>query len=123
MYETYNNTIAVPVRQLIDSGIISKPNYDKLVRAKKVKVLQRGCLGTPALADFSSFPERFRRVMETVFGDPKAERSTNALAEFLGQDTKAIEFYSSYEVDDNRYLPAETIKEYYANACVLNAVH
>lgn len=123
MYETYNNTIAVPVRQLIDSGIISKPNYDKLVRAKKVKVLQRGCLGTPALADFSSFPERFRRVMETVFGDPKAERSTNALAEFLGQDTKAIEFYSSYEVDENRYLPSETIKEYYANACVLNAIH
>lgn len=123
MYETYNNITAVPVRAIIEAGIISKPNYDKLVRAKKVKVLQRGCLGTPALADFSSFPERFRRVMETVFGDPKAERSANALAEFLGQDTKAIEFYSSYEVDDNRYLPAETIKEYYANACVLNAIH
>lgn len=122
MYETYNNTIAVPVRKIIDAGIITEDNYKKLVARKKVKVLQRGCLGTPALADFSSFPERFRRVMETVFGDPKAKKSTNALDEFLGQDTKAIEFYSSYEVDDNRYLPAETIKEYYANACVLNAI-
>lgn len=123
MYESFGNTIAVPVKAIIDSGIMTESNYKQLVLRKKVKVLQRGCLGTPALADFSSFPERFRRVMETVFGDPKAERSANALAEFLGQDTKAIEFYSSYEVDDNRYLPAETIKEYYANACVLNAIH
>lgn len=123
MYETYNNAIAIPVKAIIDSGIMTESNYKQLVLRKKVKVLQRACLGTPALADFSSFPERFRRVMENVFGDPRAERSTNALAEFLGQDTKAIEFYSSYEVDDNRYLPAETIKEYYANACVLNAIH
>jgi len=123
MYESFGNTIAVPVKAIIDSGIISKSNYDQLVLRKKVKVLQRGCLGTPALADFSSFPERFRRAMETVFGDPKSERSTNALDEFLGQDTKAMEYYSSYEVDDNRYLPADTIKEYYANACVLNAIH
>ena len=84
MYETYNNTIAVPVRKIIDAGIITEDNYKKLVSRKKVKVLQRGCLGTPALADFSSFPERFRRVMETVFGDPKAKKSTNALDEFLG---------------------------------------
>lgn len=123
MYESFGNTIAVPVKAIIDSGIMTESNYKQLVLRKKVKVLQRGCLGTPALADFSSFPERFRRVMETVFGDPKAERSANALAEFLGQDTRAIEFYSSYEVDDNRHLPAETIKEYYANACVLNAIH
>ena len=123
MYESFGNTIAVPIRQIIDAGIITEGNYQKLVRRKKVKVLQRGCLGTPALADFSSFPERFRRVMETVFGDPKAERSKNALDEFLGQDTKVMEFYSSYEVDDNRYLPTETINEYYANACVLNAIH
>lgn len=123
MYESFGNTIAVPVKAIIDSGIMTESNYKQLVLRKKVKVLQRGCLGTPALADFSSFPERFRRIMETVFGDPKAERSTNALDEFLCQDTKAIEFYSSYEVDENRYLPSETIKEYYANACVLNAVH
>lgn len=123
MYETFGNTIAVPVKAIIDSGIISKSNYDQLVLRKKIKVLQRGCLGTPALADFSSFPERFRRVMENVFGDPKAEQSKNALSEFLGQDTAAIEYFSSYEIDDNRYLPADTIKEYYANACVLNAIH
>lgn len=123
MYETFGNTIAVPVRQIVDSGFISESNYKKLVRTNKVKVLQRGCLGTPAMADFSSLPERFRKAIEMEWGDPKAKRNTNALDEFLGQDTKAIEFYSSYEVDDNRYLPAETIKEYYANACVLNAIH
>jgi len=123
MYETFGNTIAVPVRQIVDSGFISESNYKKLVRTNKVKVLQRGCLGTPAMADFSSFPERFRKAIEMEWGDPKAKQNTNALDEFLGQDTKAIEFFSSYEVDDNRYLPADTIKEYYANACVLNAIH
>ncbi|MBV5343627.1 hypothetical protein JZU68_08505, partial [bacterium] len=123
MYETFNNTIAVQVRAIIDSGIMTESNYKQLVLRKKVKVLQRGCLNTPALADFSSFPERFRRVMENVFGDPKLMKTTNPLDDYLGQDTKAMEFYSSYEVDDNRYLPAETIKEYYANACVLNAIH
>ena len=69
MYETFGNTIAVPVKAIIDSGIISKSNYDQLVSRKKIKVLQRGCLGTPALADFSSFPERFRRVMELTWKD------------------------------------------------------
>ena len=123
MYETFGNAIAVPVKAIVDAGIITEQNYRKLVERKKVKVLQRGCLGTPAMADFSSFPERFRRVMETVFGDPKAERTTNSLDEFLGDDIKAADFFDTYEVDDNRYLPAETIKEYYANACVLNAIH
>lgn len=123
MYETFGNTIAVPVKPIIDLGIIGESNYKQLVLRGKVKPLQRGCLGTPAMADFSSFPERFRKAIEMEWGDPKAKRNTNALDEFLGQDTKAIEFFSSYEVDDNRYLPADTIKEYYANACVLNAIH
>jgi hypothetical protein len=123
MYETIGNTITVPVRSIIDAGIISTPNYKKLVRQKRVKVVQRGCLGTPALADFSSFPERFRKMMENEWGDPKAERSTNALDQYLGQDNAAIEYFSSYEVDDDRYLPQDTITEYYSNACVLNAIH
>jgi hypothetical protein len=108
---------------VIDSGIISKSNYDKLVREKKVKVLQRACINTPALADFSSFPERFRRVMETVFGDPKAAKSRNALDNYLVGDVAAMEFYSTYTYgDDNKSLKPEVVSEYYANACVLNAI-
>ncbi len=123
MYESYGNTIAVPVRMVIDSGIITESNYKKLVREKKVKVLQRACLNTPALADFSSFPERFRRVMETVFGDPKAAKSHNALDNYLVGDVAAMEFYSKYTYgDDNKSLKPEVVSEYYANACVLNAI-
>jgi len=122
VYETIEGRIAVPVKAVIDEGIISESNYKQLVSRGKIKVMQRGCYNTPALADYSSFPERFRRVMDTVFGDPKSEKQ-NALVEFLGDDIAAAEFYNSYEIDDDRYLPADTIKEYYANACVLNAVH
>ena len=123
MYETFGNTIAVPVKQIIDLGIIKESNYKKLVSHGKIKPLQRGCFGTKATADLSSFPERFRRRIEMEVLDPESKNTTNSLDEFLGQDTKAIEYYSTYEVDNDRYLPADTIKEYYANACVLNAIH
>ena len=122
MYEQIDGRIAVPVKSIIDAGILSEANYKKLVRDKKITVLQRGCYGTPAKADYSSFPERFRRLMDGVFGDPK-KVSTNALEQFLDKDIKAMEFFSSYEVDEQRTLPADTVKEYYANACVLNAIH
>jgi len=123
MYDTYQNKTVIPANLLWEHGIMTRVNYDKLVIRGKLKVLKPGKgKDNHALVDIQ-MPERFYKIMETVLGDPKKKVSENALDEFLGQDTKAIEFFSSYEVDDDRYLPADTIKEYYANACVLNAIH
>lgn len=123
MYEYYNNTLTVSARNLIDNGIMSEDNYRKMTTRKVIRVVRRGCLNTPALIDYNSLPERFRKVMELEFGDPTKKALSNVLEQYIIQDTKAIEFYSSYEVEPDRYLPQDVITEYYTNAIVLNAIH
>lgn len=126
MVETYNNRQAIPARVLINEGILSPSNYDNLVIRKKINILQRGCLNTPALIDYNSLPERFRKKIEMEFPQWLTKKEVNLIADYIIQDSAAIEFFSSYEIEPDRYLPQKednnVVKEYYTNAIVLNAI-
>ena len=127
MVEYYNNMLAIQSRSLIDNGIMSEDTYRKLTVRKQINVIRRGCYGTPALIDYKTMPERFRKKIEMEFGDITKKTITNVLQQLIIQDSAAMEFYSSYEVEPDRYLPASednnVVKEYYTNAIVLNAIH
>lgn len=123
MVEYYNNRLAVPTRMLIDEGIMTVENYKQLSSRNKIKVVQRGCLNTPALVDYNSLPERFRKVIEMKFGDVTKQPVANIFTDHIIQDTAAIEFLSSYQLPNGDSLPADAVTEYYNNAIVLNAIH
>ena len=123
MVEDYNNTLVAPAQWLIKEGILTKSNYDNLVIRKKINVVRRGCLNTPALVAYDTLPKRFRDAIELKFGDVKKQSTHNEFADHIIQDTAAIEFYSEYELANGNQLPSETITEYYNNAIILNAIH
>jgi len=120
--EYYNGTKAIQARFLIDEGIMTAVNIKNLSRRNQINVVRRGCLNTPALIDLKSMPERFRRILEMDYADIINKPAVNFLAEQIIQDSAAIEFYSSYEIEPDRFLPRDVINEYYTNAIVLNGI-
>ena len=69
--QRYGQTIAVTVEDLTRSddgkAIMSMNNYRNLVRRKQVNILRPGKgLGSCALIEYSSLPERFRRRFEST---------------------------------------------------------
>ena len=53
-------------------AVVSKCNYDKLVSRGRINVLRPGKgLGSYALIEYRSLPERFRTRFEKKYGDPE----------------------------------------------------
>ena len=127
MVEYYNNTLTVQAGALIESGIFSKANYDQLVSRGSINVVRRGCINTPALIDYKSMPERFRKRIEMEFGDIIKKPTSSIIEQYIYDDIKAMEFFSSYQLTNGDYLPAKeennVVKEYYTNAIILNSIH
>ena len=124
MFETIDNKLCVQASALIESGIITKANYDKLRNNGTLKVRRRGCLGNPAMVDFTSMPDRFKR--------PAEERFKTHIQSFLDQqllenriveDPEAMKFFSEYKTKTGGTLKGEQVLKYYNNAIVLDAIH
>lgn len=122
-YEHCNDILCVQAGWLIEEGILSKGNYDKLTQRKWLTVERRACKGSPALVQWRSIPERFRSVIVDRFGNPELLDKPKAFADMVAPDAQAMEYYSGYLLADGRNLPAENVAEYCANASVLNAIH
>ena len=121
--EVYNGHICVTVAELIDSvdeRIMSRENYDILVRRKRLRVLRPGKgLGNPALVEWASIPERFKTKYVAKYGDP--DRIIMEQSKTLTYDTLAEEYFSDkLTEEDGIVLSSGKIKEYSINASVLN---
>ncbi len=127
--EYYNNTLCIEAGWLIEEGILSKPNYDKLTRIPKgkkesvIKVVRRGCLTSPALVSYDSIPERFKSEIKKKIGDPYEVATKSVLADTITPDDEAKRFFEDYILDSDEHLPADVQIEYRANAEILNAIH
>jgi hypothetical protein len=126
MFEHYNNTLCVSgsaliIRESNPNGLISKDMWDKLVK-KGVRVARRASYGNSALIDFETLPAKYKDLITSKFGDPKEAASAKPFKDRILPDAAAITWYSGYKLQDGRYLPAETQKEYAVNASVLNAI-
>ena len=121
--EYIGNTLAIETSWLVESGVVSESNYKQLSARGNISVLRRGCLNTPAMVDFESMPERFKRKIEAIVGNPYDAVKVNQVQERIRDNAEVREFFEGYRLADGRFLPAETRREYYANAIVLDAVH
>jgi len=123
MFEYYNNILCVQGGWLYNEGnILSINNYRNLVRRGFLNIMRRGCKGTPALIEYDSLPERFRNVIVKNDGNPHKTTKLNPFKDYLETDILAIEFYNNYTLDDGSALPQKNIKQYIAEAEILNAV-
>ena len=102
-------------------AVMTQSCYKKLVLRNRVNVLRPGKgLGSYALVEYRSLPERFRSRFEAKYGDPgkmmKQERAA------LPTDAEAQRFYREHLLPDGGHLPEEKQTEYTLNARVLNAL-
>ena len=120
----YNNTLTVEAGWLIDEGIITDVNYRNLTQRKQLNVIRRGCANTPALVQYDSMPERFKRaIVDKVGCDPYKVVAVNQVQSHITENVKAMDFFETYKLSDGRFLPPVVRREYYANAIVLDAIH
>lgn len=122
--EFFNNTFTIEADWLLDEGIMTYDNYKALAKRNHINVVRRGCRNTPALVAYDSMPERFKQaVCERVGGDPYRLAKVNQLEIRIEHDHGTSVYFENYQLEDGRYLPSETRREYYTNAIVLKAIH
>lgn len=119
----HDNTLAVEVAWLEKEGIITKDAYHKLAQRQNILVVRRGCANTPALVAYESIPERFRKLIQDKVGDPYKIVKVNQVEAHIKPNPEASKLFETFRLPDGRFLKAETQREYYANAIVLDAIH
>ncbi|MDR0695143.1 MAG: hypothetical protein LBF81_07590 [Prevotellaceae bacterium] len=120
----HKHRVCIEANVLWQSGIITRSNYDAMVKRRRLTVVRRGGgADTPALVSWNDFPEHLRaEVKSALGGDPRDLAQRNILTEYLEYDASAEVFFSGYRRADGDFLPSETVEKYIANAGVLNAI-
>ena len=120
--EIYQNNIAVTVEELTSEqggkAVMTMGNYKTLVKRDKITVLRRGCNCTPALVEWASLPERFKRAFVEKWGDP--EKLMRDDRPHLAMNDAAREYFAGVTLPDGKRLTQELIEEYSLNASVLD---
>ena len=102
-------------------AVMSRSAYDHLVTRNRVNVLRPGKgLGSYALIEYRSLPERFRIRFEEKYGDPEKTMKQDEMP--LAMDAEAQRFYHDHLLPSGEHLPEEKQTEYTTNARVLNAL-
>jgi len=120
--EYYNDTLCIEANKLWQAEIVSFDYYRQLCSRNKIKVVRRGCLGTPALVAYDSIPERFRKLIKEKCGEVETSASRDTFEGQIINDEVALAFFRTHRLDDDRRLPKEAIEEYCANASILNTL-
>jgi len=124
MLEFHNNILCAHAGWLFgDAQIMSEHMYRYLSNQKAFNVVRRGCKGNPALVDYESLPDRFKKEIEkAVGGDPYKKVKHKSFNDQLKPDPAAAEFYANFKLSDGRNLPENNQRQYQAEAEILNAL-
>lgn len=121
----YGKKICVSCRELVESGIISKPTYDKYVNIGKLTVARRGARNREALVYYDSMYPPVRIAYDTKNPDAKEhlqeqlkKQQISPMNIRLKSDDKAVKFYKAYTPK----ISMDRQKEYVLNAKVMNAM-
>ena len=124
MYQFHNDTLCIPAAELYGKAeIITRHNYDRLTQRGGLRVVRRGCKGTPALVEFSSMKSWIKNAVINLYGDPGDKMVVHYFAEYIKPDAEAAHFFSRYKLEDGRLLPENIQREYRTNAELLDAIH
>ena len=119
--EYYSNRLCVSARELIDSGLMSIPNYKAMSRRGRIDVVRRGggATGQYALVAVESLPRAYKAKVMELYPDGDLTRVKQWVLSNYETDQAAMAFFHSKE-QTGIDLPAEKIREYVVNASVLN---
>lgn len=122
----HNGILCIELSPLQKLGIVSKMLWDKWQR-DGATLVQKGGNGRKSLIAFDTIPQKYQEIIRDTFGDVKQAPVKTAFKDEVVIDTKALACFSSYLLPDGRQLATidngKHVREYSANANVLNAIH
>ena len=119
--EYYGNILCVSARELVDNGIMSQSNYQKMATRGRFNVVRRGggASGNVALVAVDSLPTTYREKVEEVFPGGDEARLAGWVKSNYERDPQAMTYF--YSIDQCGIdLPEAKRQEYITNASVLN---
>ena len=123
MFEWVDNILCVHASWLYgDGAIMSQSCYKLLVHRGSIEVVRRACRNRPALVAYESLPERFKSAIEEKIGNPYKKVEENEVLKYMKEVPAALKFYREYRYGEDKPLPSETIREYYADVQVMTAI-
>lgn len=119
--EYYGDRLCISMRDLVDGGIMSEPNYKQLAARGRFDVVRRGggSAGCYALVAVDSLPQRYQDRVKEVYPGGAQARLEGWIKSNYEVDQKATAFFFSKE-KCGVALPPEKAKEYVTNTSVLN---
>lgn len=118
--EEINGRPAASVSWMVENNIISLGNVKNLIVRGDIEQARRACKGHGALVYADNMPIRFQSKIINMVGD--IYQAMQACILKVEHDAKAAQFYDEYETSEGRLLPEDKRREYYATACVMNAI-
>lgn len=110
------------MRELVDGGVMTAPNYKQLAARGRIDVVRRGGRSGYALVAVSSLPDSYREKVSTLYPDPSLEVLFAWLDANYGVDQKAVVYFNEWKVKcGHDHASDDHVAEYVANASVLNA--
>lgn len=117
--EYYGNRLCVSYHELVDSGIMSVPNYKQMSSRGRLDVVRRGNRCKYALIAVDSLPSSYKEKVEAQYPGGDAVRLKGWVLSNYEMDQAAVVFFHDRRktgVD----LPEDKAREYIINASVLN---
>lgn len=123
MYQYHENLLSIPAKLLYDDlNLMSYKSYNMACYRGKIKRTKEGKgKGNTAFVAFESLDKQHQAVIIEALGEP-TKASHIIFTDYINYDDKASKFFKEYTLDNGDPLPEKNIKEYIANAQVLNAI-
>lgn len=118
--EYYGGKLCVSMRELVDGGIMTEPNYKQMARRGRFEMARQGKgSGNYALVIVESLPTRYKEEVHAKYGTGEEVLMTGWLKENYQRDQAAVAWFN-----DRSKCPVELNEEqkekYIINASVLN---
>ncbi len=118
--EYYNNRWCISMRELVDGGIVSRSNYDNLIKRGKIEVVRQGKgAGNYALIAVDSLPSKLRTMVEERYPGGADARLEAWICGNYEEDQGAASFFADRSRAGVSLTPQKRV-EYTVNASVLN---
>ncbi len=117
----WNNILVVTKEELVPNFWNTLGSLQKEIKRYEKKPygitrVQKGGNGRQLLISFDSLPTEY----QLVLGDPR--KLNHPMEAFYKVDSKAVQYYTSFQFPDGSYIIPETQEQYIINASVCNAL-
>ena len=119
--EYYGNKLCISARELVDGGVVSLSNYQKMASRGRIDVVRRGggAAGTYALVAVDSLPLRYLEKLEDLFPNSKNSKQRAWVLKHYERDPGAVAFFNNKTLTGVD-LSWQNVEEFVTNASVLN---